>query len=367
MTENTEIAVVEQSMVAAIIPQLPTQGIRLLDTIKWYLVAARVERKAAKLIHSDIKSCKKSQADLRKFTKWLADNRKREFAAQTASIKKKADFFARMEKRIEAIADGYPVQFEAEQKAKIEAIRTALSDALVSAWNERNVAVEYRNGTVPEPKESMLTEKGMLTKSTKATIDGLAQADLMWQVEIESRIQSVKLVCYEAGINTPFDSETVGQSLYDADRSVFQARLDRLITLDAERKKEIERKAKAKLEAEHKAELDRQAREHERALNQARQEPKPEPVAAPLPPVVAPQPVQRQPEPEPVKIAFQLPKSDKILLPGDVTITVGFKFNLMRQMTEKQLTDWLESLTKDQIIEKFKEKIVSFEVVNELG
>ena len=372
MTENTEIAVIETQSMANLLA-MPEGGdefyseeiqakieeqISLTDNLVGYPLTAEGE----KAMNTDATAINKAATALDKTAAAIFKRVTESANANRSTTKAQVD---RLKKNRQRILD----QFAEAKKARIEAIRTALNDALVSAWTERNVAIEYRNGTAPEPKESMLTEKGALTKSTKATIDGLAQADLMWQVEIESRIQSVKLACYEAGINTPFDSETVGQPLYDADRNLFQARLDRLIALDAERKEEIERKAKAKLEAEHQAELDRKAREHERSLAQARQEPKPEPVPVPepLPPVVAPQPVQRQPEPEPVEIAFQLPKSDKMLSPGNVIITVGFKFNLKRPMTEKQLTNWLEGLAQDQIIEKFKGKMVSFEVSNELG
>jgi predicted XRE-type DNA-binding protein len=163
-------------------------------------------------------------------------------------------------------------QFEELKKARMQAIKETLIDALNVAWQEKNVEYAFRKSLAPEPKESLLTEKGSLKTAVKKLIDELAQADKNAQIEHESRVKDVEIACHRAGINTPFDAETIGPSLYDKDKAVFQARLERLIGLDASRKLEIEAKIIRDQEAQKQREINEALRAQQGEVNRVARE-----------------------------------------------------------------------------------------------
>ncbi len=163
-------------------------------------------------------------------------------------------------------------QFEELKTARLQAIKETLVDALNAAWQEKEVACAFMKSLAPEPKESLLTDKGVLKSAVKKLIDELAQTDKNAQIEHESRVKDVEIACRRAGISTPFDPETIGPALYDKDKAVFQARLERLIGLDASRKLEIEAKIIRDQEAQKQREIDEALRTQQAEANRIARE-----------------------------------------------------------------------------------------------
>ena len=140
-------------------------------------------------------------------------------------------------------------QFEAKLAERLEEVREIVHEALNLAWDNKGVKLAFRFGEINDIKESSLTDKGNLTASTKALIENIAQSDLVWQNEIESRTMTVELACHRAGISTPFTPEYIGVVFNDPDRSVFENRLNCMVKAEVERMEA----AKAKIIAEQEA------------------------------------------------------------------------------------------------------------------
>ena len=270
-------------------------------------------------------------------------------------------------------------QFAEAKKARLAAIKETLVDALNEAYRDRGVDKDFRKGVLPEPKESMLTPKGALASQAKRIIDQIVSDDFAWQMTIQGRIIAVELACRRAGIDTPFDVETIGTALFDKNNDVFQARLDRLIELDAIRKQEMEakiirdqeaqkqreiadalRKQKAEQEAQSRMEMAealRKQRAEDEAKTKTAQDAyveRPVTTAAPSrditpPPIITPS-------------TGNLPCKEglKLLNAGKVTVTAVFEINLERNIYENTFLSFFE----DSLPEKLKTKLASVSVVN---
>lgn len=140
-------------------------------------------------------------------------------------------------------------QFEAKKAERLEEVREIVHEALNLAWDNKGVKMAFRFGEINDIKESSLTDNGNLTASTKALIENIAQSDLVWQNEIESRAMTVELACHRAGISTPFTPEYIGVVFNDPDRAVFESRLTTMVKAEVERMEA----AKAKIIAEQEA------------------------------------------------------------------------------------------------------------------
>jgi hypothetical protein len=259
-------------------------------------------------------------------------------------------------------------QFAELKRQRLAAIKSALQEALVSAWQDRGVTEDFRSATVPEPKQSQLTSKGALTTATKNLIEGLAQADYAWQTEMNSRTMLVELECRRAGIDTPFSPVYIGPVFYDKSRQVFDDRLKALIKEDATRKQEQEKQLREKLESEHRkniddalmaqqAESDRIAKENAQAetnrlLEEAkRNQPPAEEKKEPVAPVNIEQNRNISPPAVAIKPAPQLAEQDPVKNPetlgGKIIFTATFLVEVEGEFSKTDLiADFSESLPK---------------------
>ena len=259
-------------------------------------------------------------------------------------------------------------QFEAQKKAKLDAIRDILADALATAWEEKGVSLDFRKADLPEPKKSMLTDKGALTLSTKRTIDQLAQDDKNWQLELEGRIKDVKLACHEAGIVTPFTESYIGGVFYGQDRAAFEKRLELLVQEELKRRERDKEKMRLELEAENQRKIDEALRHQEaenkrqRDLEEAerkRQEEKPTTVVTPVEQketTVIPaseyglRPVEQ--------VTSNVSKEESFT--GEVCITLSFVLPLKAPATKTFLKGWF----LNSFPEKVRNALTNFEVKN---
>lgn len=269
-------------------------------------------------------------------------------------------------------------QFAEAKKARLQAIKETLVDALNEAYRDRGVDDNFRKGVLPDPKESMLTPKGALTSATKKIIDQIVSDDYAWQMTIQGRIISVELACRRAGIEIPFDVETIGSALYDKNNEMFQARLDRLIELQIIQKQEMEAKIIRDQEAQKQLEIAdalrlQQSEADEIARSKAWNQINVDGDNVTINGVL-------QPKTDPVKTVCKYVKSDynlgikkavfddlqdnpdksKTLTAGKISVIATFEIDIQRPISEEMFVKFF----KDTLPEKLQKNLVLVETSN---
>lgn len=243
--DTTCLTVVQPKSLAELMTLPAETPDNFLDDPKWVEIIGHIAALSKTIVHADEPSCKAATANLKKCLTWFSGSRVAAVKMRNAGTTERADRFIAFEKQIKAIADGYPVQFQAAQKARLAAIKKTLTDALNVAWEDLGVSERFRTSAVTEPKESLLTPTGTLTAGAKRAITALAQADKNWQFEIERRTALVELECFRAGIDTPFSPLYIGPDFDNKDPALFMTRLDLLIAEHLKLKKDMEAKVLA--------------------------------------------------------------------------------------------------------------------------
>jgi hypothetical protein len=264
-------------------------------------------------------------------------------------------------------------QFEAQKKAKLDAIKDILAAALAEAWAEKGVSINFRKADLPEPKKTMLTPAGALTSATKKVIDQLAQNDRNWELELNSRKMRVELECRRAGIDTPFSENYIGGVFYGQDKAAFESRLESLVQEELKRREDAKEKMRIELEAENQRKIDEALRNQEaenkrqREAEEAerkRQEIKPTLVVSQENHIIHASEYGLNPS---VQVA-QAPKQAEAVqentqeqtYTGEVRITLSFVLPLKSPTTKTFLKGWfLNSLP-----EKVRNALTAFEVEN---
>ncbi|MDD5271293.1 MAG: hypothetical protein PHU14_01115 [Methylovulum sp.] len=218
-----------------------------LDNPHWLRVLGDIAALAKPLVPDNEKDCENWAKALKKCAAWFNKQRNGAFRRETEALSAKAKTMMALEKQLLTIAAGYRAQFEAAQQARAHALHTQLQAAMLAAWIAKGVRPVYRTADVVAlAKPSALTAKGALSGATKAALDALAHDDLMWQIRMDKRLQEVQLRCLQVGL-APFAADYIGPALHDKDDAVFSARLDALVTLDAQRMAEVVAKVQAQV------------------------------------------------------------------------------------------------------------------------
>lgn len=258
-------------------------------------------------------------------------------------------------------------QFEAQKKAKLDAIKGILADALAAAWEEKDVSINFRRANLPEPKKTMLTPAGAPTSATKKIIDQLAQNDRKWELELNSRKMHVELECRRAGIDTPFSENYIGGVFYGQDKAAFEARLESLVQEELKRREDAKEKMRIELEVENNRKTELALAEQKRELEKAAQQKVTEsaPVIQPVKPIIPASEFGLNPS---VQVA-QAPKqvdpvqedTQEQIYTGAITFSVDFKIDLKNHpFTEEKL----KAMLIERLPDSLRDKVVSTKVVS---
>jgi hypothetical protein len=165
-------------------------------------------------------------------------------------------------KAIEQTADEIITRFEAQERAKLDGIRTLLVNTLRDEWTANNVDDEFRWGDV-EPLVKLsgtLTDTGALTKKAHDFISQTVAANLAKQHKTESRLLELENRCLRHEINPPLARVHVEAVLF-SDDAVFSEKVDKLIAAEVLRREEFEENLRKKEETRRLLEAKQKERE----------------------------------------------------------------------------------------------------------
>ena len=131
------------------------------------------------------------------------------------------------------------------REAKLKEIKKLLILELAYAWNNSGVRREHQGDLTAVDKAVMLsslTAKGVLTKKAKDYIQAVCDKNLSKQSLFDFRILSLKNKCLEAGVeSSALNKEYVGIAFFGTDEE-FNVRVDSLLTIEIDKKLDLERK-----------------------------------------------------------------------------------------------------------------------------
>jgi hypothetical protein len=140
-------------------------------------------------------------------------------------------------------------QFEEKRAEKLRQIRTMLTDCL-AGLRGTDIKPEFMTGDIePAVKLNALTPGGKLTAAALKFCKAIYDSNLAEQQRIEARHLVLENRCLRAEINPPLTQAHFGTVFY-AEDSLFNEKLEELIAAEVERKAEMEERIRKQVEAE---------------------------------------------------------------------------------------------------------------------
>lgn len=323
-----------------------------------YLEQVKTAKELAKTLVHNIDEqgradSKKDSAAIRKYVKTIDGFRLNVFRSVTSKVQSWCDSLTAETKELKSIADEIDAKFKKMEQEKLDSIAAMLADELIEARNKLVIKPEFWSSPDLKPmiKLTTLTGTGNLTSKAKEFIKAIADGELVQQTKIEARVMTLENRCLRADINPPLTAISLGNDLYGTDEE-FNAKVDKLISAEIERKAEMEERIKKQLAQENQQKLDAaMAGQQQQALETVRKEQAEQPIetksTAVYPDVSKSVKAAEYEQPKAVERIVEPPVDNK----KTVTVTAQFRIKVRKHISAQAVADHLRSKLPAEVLE----------------